>query len=86
MAIETTKVEFKGCEHLDFDPNYSAKRQATQKGLFWMRSIEPSMVQFCKKRGRVYGCQACLSEDEKGCNDYIETTHIVELPIAELEN
>jgi hypothetical protein len=34
-------------------------------GLFWLRDQEPSMVQFCKLKGRLYGCQACLSESNK---------------------
>ena len=82
----TTVVEFKGCKFLDFEPNYVAKRQATPAGLFWMREQSPQMVQFCKKRGRVYGCETCLTEAKKACNDFEETTHFVELPIAELES
>lgn len=85
MPEETTIAKFKGCEFLDFSPNYAAKRQQTSMGLFWMRDASPSMVQFCKKKGRLYGCDACLSEANKQCNSYAEVTHEIELPIAELE-
>lgn len=81
-----TKIEFKGCKHLDFDPNYAAKRQLTEHGLFWLREQQPSMVQFCKKRGRLNGCKSCLSERYRSCSEYEEITHIIDLPIAELES
>lgn len=80
------KVIFTGCEHLDFEPKYSAKRQQTEMGLFWMREAAPSMVQFCKKKGRLYGCQSCLCEQEKQCNSYNEVTHEVEVSIDELNS
>jgi|AntAceMinimDraft_17_1070374.scaffolds.fasta_scaffold35311_2 hypothetical protein len=83
---ETVTLKFKGCEHLDFNPNYSAKRQQTVHGLFWMRERSPQMVQFCKKRGRINGCVSCLSEADKGCNDYSEKELVVELTILELES
>lgn len=79
-------VIFKGCEYLDFEPKYDAKRQQTGMGLFWMREREPSMVQFCKKRGRLYGCQACLSESNKQCSDFNEVEHAVQVPVEELES
>lgn len=77
---------FNGCEHLDFEPNYAAKRQQTPMGLFWMREAEPSMVQFCKKKGRIYGCQSCLSEASKQCNSFNEVEHRVSVPVEELES
>ena len=81
-----SKVTFTGCKHLDFEPHYDAIRQKTDSGLFWMRQTEPSMVQFCKLRGRIYGCKSCLSAAEKQCADYEEITHEVEVPHTELES
>jgi hypothetical protein len=80
-----TTVTFKGCAHLDFDPHYTAKRQLTNMGLFWLRDQEPSMVQFCKLKGRLYGCQACLSESNKQCNSYEEIEHNINLPTKEIQ-
>lgn len=81
-----TTVKFTGCEHLDFEPAYAAKRQLTSEGLFWMRKVEPSMVQFCKKNGRIYGCGSCLSEKNKQCDSYHEVEHIIQVPTEELES
>lgn len=79
-------VKFRGCEHLDFETRYTAKRQQTPKGLFWMREAAPSMVQFCKKKGRIYGCESCLSEANKQCNSYNEIEHSVSVSLEELES
>jgi len=79
-------IKFNGCEHLDFEPHFTAKRQQTNIGLFWLRDVEPSMVQFCKKKGRIYGCQSCLSERNKQCNSYNEVEHCISVPKNELEN
>ena len=67
---ELFEIKFKGCRHLDFEPNYSnCKRQLTSQGLFWLRDAIPCMVQFCKLKGRIYGCQSCLSFENKRCNE-----------------
>lgn len=84
QQLET--IEFTGCKHLDFEPNYDAIRQVTPMGLFWMRKQEPSMVQFCKRRGRLYGPLACLGSENARCGDYEESEHFIELPLAELES
>lgn len=81
-----TTVSFTGCAYLDFNPTYAAKRQATSMGLFWLRDTSPQMVQFCKKRGRIYGCKACLSEENRHCDSYDEITHEITLPVEELES
>ena len=78
-------VKFTGCEHLDFEPVYAAKRQLTPKGLFWLRVAQPSMVQYCKKKGIIYGCESCLSEKNKQCNSYREVGHTIHVPTEELE-
>lgn len=84
------KVEFEACESLDFKPNYTAKRQMLAGGkLFWIRPVldssYPSMVQFCKKRGRQNSPTACLCEKDKMCNDYKTISHIIEVPKEELD-
>lgn len=84
MATHT--YTFAGCKHLDFSPNYDAKRQLTTKGLFWMREREPQMVQFCKKRGRIYGCESCLSLATAQCGMYEEIQHSIDVPNAEIES
>lgn len=85
LTEEKNIVEFTGCRHLNFKPEFSAKRQLTNKGLFWMREIEPSMVQFCNQRGRIYGCESCLTEKDKQCNDYEEILHKIEVSLKELQ-
>jgi hypothetical protein len=80
-------IEFTGCKDLDFGDNYTA-----QKNLFgcfgetkvcWDRPVPdesyPHLVQFCKRRGRRNHPEQCLSEETKGCNDYEETQHTVDL-------
>jgi len=82
------KIKFEGCEHLDFLPNYgNCKRQEIAGGgLFWMRDVDPSMpsmVQFCKKRGRLNFPEACLKKGE--CSDYKKIEHCVDVGLDELE-
>lgn len=55
-------------------------------GLFWMREAQPSMVQFCKKKGRLDGCESCLSEANKKCNSFNEIEHQVSVSIDELNS
>ena len=80
------KIKFNGCIHLDFNPNYDAKRQQTDMGLFWLREQDPGMVQFCKLKGRIYGCQSCLSQENKQCNSYEEIEHCISISIEELNS
>jgi len=75
------KVEFKGCKHLDFSDSYSAKKQLLGTGsVFWLRNVPsdlPSMVQFCKMRGRLNSPDACIGECKAQCSDYEEIEHNV---------
>jgi hypothetical protein len=80
-------VTFCGCKHLDFRAVYAAKRQQTPMGLFWLRPSERlSMVQFCLLKGRIYGCESCLSKGTAQCLLYEEIVHEIDVPIAELES
>jgi len=85
------EIKFTGCKHLDFAPNYTAKRQMMGNGcLFWMRKVEPSlpaMVQFCKLRGRLNYPEACVcSQKNAQCNDYEEYLHVINVTKEELES
>lgn len=90
-SVEDASYEFRfnGCKHLDYRPVYSAKRQVFHTGgLFWLRGVHdnPRMVQFCLKKGRLTGCEACSSESNKQCNDYEEVIHIVKVPKIEFNS
>jgi len=85
------EIKFNGCKHLDFEPNYGGcKRQLLGSGeLFWIRNTapdNPSMVQFCKQRGRLNNPEACLNEKNKQCSDYKMIQHVIESEIAEIES
>lgn len=83
------RFEFKGCMYLDFTENYDAKRQALHDGsLFWLRdqTQNPSMVQFCTKKGRLGGCGSCKSKDLAICSSYLEVTHKVRVPKTEIDS
>lgn len=75
-------ISFKACEYLDFSDTYSAEKHLISVGgcpkAFWMRNVEadlPSMVQFCKLRGRLNEPQACLDAGHAYCDKYNEVTH-----------
>jgi len=80
-----TKINFLGCKYLDFSDHYSAKKEAifvrSETKICWNRpvmdSTYPSLVQFCKKRGRLSNPVACLCESDKMCFDYIDFNHTV---------
>ena len=84
--MEKQKVKFTGCKHLDYEDHYTAKKELIQvQGgikICWNRPIidssYPSLVQFCKLRGRLNSPELCLSETCKMCSDYEEIEHIVE--------
>lgn len=79
------EINFLACEHLDFSDSYSAKKDAinTKFGtkICWNRpvidSTYPSLVQFCKKRGRLNNPESCLCESNKMCSDYNDFNHTV---------
>jgi len=79
------EINFLACEHLDFSDSYSAKKDAisTKFGtkICWNRpvidSTYPSLVQFCKKRGRLNSPESCLCESNKMCSDYNDFNHTV---------
>lgn len=79
------EIEFTACEHLDFSDSYAAKKDAIVIGsetkICWNRPVidssYPSLVQFCKKRGRLNSPESCLSESCKMCSEYNDFSHIV---------
>ena len=79
------EIQFLACEHLDFSDNYAAQKDAisTKFGtkVCWNRptidSTYPSLVQFCKKRGRLNSPEACLCQANAQCNDYNDFNHKV---------
>ena len=79
-------IKFKACESLDFDNDYAAKKDLIALGetkVFWMRPTVdpelPTMVQFCKKVGRLNSPEACTSCGKAMCGDYVEILHEVEV-------
>ena len=84
MKQETT-VKFTGCKHLDFSDNYTVKKNLIRvkdgTKVCWNRpvmgSYYPSLVQFCKLRGRLNNPESCLCDEHKQCSDYEETEHEV---------
>ena len=88
MAMKT-KITFTACEFLDFNDNYMAKKELISSGgatkVVWNRlGIDesfPKLVQFCKKHGRMNNPESCLCEKTKGCNDYKDFEHIVEVEV-----
>ncbi len=74
-------MKFTACKHLDFSDSYAAKKQVLGSGkVFWLRDVGPnlpSMVQFCKKRGRINDPEACTSEQHAACGDYENFNHDV---------
>jgi len=84
--MKTKKIKFTGCEHLDYGDHYTAKKELIVTSgvtkVCWNRPVidssYPSLVQFCKKCGRLNNPEACLCEKYKMCNDYNEIEHIVD--------
>lgn len=79
------ELKFTACTHLDFDDNYgNCKKELVNVGetkVFWMREVSdiamPSMVQFCKLRGRLNNPDACVCEENKRCSKYEDKIHSV---------
>lgn len=80
-------IKFTACSHLDFSDNYAAKKNLIsingETKVCWNRPVldphDPSLVQFCKLRGRMNSPGECLCEISKGCSDYKEIQHNVDL-------
>lgn len=79
-------IKFEACEHLDFDDNYSAKKCFIKLGetkVCWDRPVidssYPTLVQFCKLRGRMNSPEMCTSEENKQCSVYKKFEHEVPL-------
>lgn len=80
-------LKFIACEFLDFEDNYTAKKEIinhnNSKKICWNRptidNSYPSLVQFCKKRGRLNNPTSCLCNKDKACNDYKDFNHNVSL-------
>ncbi|PHS35693.1 MAG: hypothetical protein COA82_03520 [Alkaliphilus sp.] len=91
MADEIYNFRFQACKYLDFKPSYAnCKRQAVSNGkLFWLRMNQPAgnptMVQFCSKRGRLNTGGACLHEAAKLCSSYEQVEHIINVPKDEID-
>ena len=81
-------MKFHACKYLDFSRDYRAQKQIinTIAGpkVFWLRNGDPSMVQFCFKRGRLNDPLACTSKEEARCRLYEEVEH--EVPDEEIDN
>ena len=79
------EIKFTACEYLDFNDNYSAKKDLIISDgvakICWNRPVidesYPQMVQFCKKHGRLNDPQCCLKESNKMCSDYKDFEHTV---------
>ena len=80
--------KFKACRYLDFNGSYNLchKEMLANGKVFWMREkpIETthSMVQFCKRIGRLNHPESCTSKIFKMCDLYEEAIHSV--PINEI--
>lgn len=80
-----TEINFLACKHLDFADNYTAKKETigTKYGtkICWHRptidSSYPSLVQFCRLRGRLNYPTACLCQGDKMCSEYNDFNHTV---------
>jgi len=88
------KINFTACEHLDFEPHYgNCKRQLIHidgTKLCWKRPIpaddeRPTLVQFCKLRGRVNSPIGCLDKAGAVCYDFNEVEHSIEVAEEEIE-
>ena len=81
------EIKFTACEQLDFSDHYIAKKELIGSGgvtkVCWDRPViddsYPRLVQFCKKRGRMNNPECCLCEKDKGCMDYKDFEHTVEV-------
>ena len=81
-----SREKFTACKHLDFGNSYNAKKNRISSNgktkVCWSRLVIdftfPSLVQFCKLRGRLNDPEACLCEKDKRCGEYVDFEHIVE--------
>lgn len=81
-------IKFTGCKYLDYGDNYGkcTKELISTCGetkICWQRpvidSTDPSLVQFCSRRGRMNHPEMCLCEENKGCFDYEDFEHELNL-------
>ena len=86
-------IKFTACKHLDFDDNYSAEKVLIsgcgETKVCWDRPVVdesyPGLVQFCKKRGRMNKPELCTCEEKKGCSDYEDFNHEINLNTINLK-
>jgi hypothetical protein len=82
-TLKGEEMKFTACKHLDFSDNYAAKKQVLGNDVvFWVRDVSydptlPSMVQFCKFRGRLNNPERCTQKRFAACGDYEEFEHDV---------
>lgn len=80
-------IEFKACEHLDFSDSYTAEKNLInsygETKVCWNRPVidssYPSLVQFCKLRGRLNHPESCLCDKLSQCSDFNIAGHKVPL-------
>lgn len=85
MGSEKKEITFTGCKHLDFTDHFAAKKGPIYVGgqtkICWDRGniddTRPSLVQFCKLRGRLNHPEMCLCEETKQCGDFSDGEHKV---------
>lgn len=73
----------KGCIHLIYDTAQITGAELAlvgNDGACWER-VDPmgefQLVQFCKRRGRMYGADICSCETRAGCSDFEAGIHII---------
>lgn len=75
-------VNFTACKYLDFEEKFpQCKKEilsGKQETVFWLRkNSEPSMVLFCKKRGRLNQPDVCLCKNTAMCADFKIKEHTI---------
>jgi hypothetical protein len=77
-----SKIIFKGCKQLDFEPNYiNCELVQIANHVCWERLVvpyenAPRLVQFCKLRGRLNNHFSCVNGN-KQCSEYNEVDIIL---------
>lgn len=73
----------KGCVHLIYDTTRVTRAELAlvgNDGACWER-VDPmgkfQLVQFCEKRGRMYGADTCSCEAKAGCSDFKAGIHTI---------
>lgn len=84
-SVGIEHMKFRGCKYLDFDDNYVGCKKVNINGehICWERDAEiygyeNTLVQFCKRRGRLNYPYACIGQSNAMCSDYEETEFNVE--------